>query len=114
VAVGAAVGGAPHVRKAMERALRGRLGSAEAPMSQATYSVTVQVSDQKANANEVTVRCAMSIALLPKKNIVASLKARADAAGEGTPTDELLADAATACGQSLAGDLRNWLKSHPG
>ena len=81
MAVGAAVGGAPHVRKAMERALRGRLGSAEAPMSQATYSVTVQVSDQKANANEVTVRCAMSIALLPKKNIVASLKASAAAAG---------------------------------
>jgi hypothetical protein len=114
VAVGGAVGGDPHVRKAMERALRGRLGAAEVPMSEATYSVTVQVDDQKANANEVTVRCALSIALLPKKNIVASLKARADAAGEGTPTEELLDDAATACGQSLASDLRSWLKSHPG
>ncbi len=112
--VAGAVGGDPHVRKAMERALRGRLGAAEAPMSEATYSVTVQVDDQKANANEVTVRCAVSIALLPKRNIVASLKARADAAGEGTPTDELLTDAATACGQSLAGDVRTWLKRHPG
>lgn len=96
----------------MERALRGRLSAAEAPASEATYSLTVQIDDTKASADEVTVRCAVSIALLPKKNVVASLKARADAAGEGTPTEELLDDAATACGQTLGDDIRGWLRSH--
>ncbi len=105
-------GGGSAVHKATERALRGRLSSVEVPASEANYSLTVQIQESKANADEVTVRCAVSIALLPKKNVVASLKARADAAGEGTPTAELFDDAATACGQTLGGDIRAWLKRH--
>lgn len=112
VVVANATGGEAHVRKATERALRSTLSAVERPTSEATYSLTVTVTDIRNSADDVTVRCVASIALLPKKNLIASLKARADAAGEGTPTDELLEDAAAACGQTLGGDIRGWLRSN--
>ena len=112
VVVANATGGEAHVRKAMERALRSTLGAVERPAADATYSLTVTVTDTRNSADDVTVRCVVSIALLPKKNLVASLKARADAAGEGTPTDELIEGAAAACGQTLGSDIRSWLRSN--
>lgn len=111
ISVGGATGGAVHVRQAMERALRKTLGTSEGGASSG-YSAMLTVETKAANENEVTVRCAVSIALLPKKNVVASLKARADAAGEGTPTDELFDDAAAACGTDLGTEIRRWLKTH--
>ena len=112
VVVANATGGEAHVRKAMERALRSTLGAVERPAADATYSLTVTVTDTRNSADDVTVRCVVSIALLPKKNLVASLKARADAAGEGTPTDELIEGAAAACGQTLGSDISSWLRSN--
>jgi len=114
VVVGDLTGGDPLVRKAMQRAFKGSLGRLDVrARAESGYSVTVHVDEQKQRGDEITVRCAVTVSLLPKRNVLASLKARADVEGTGTPVDELFNDAAEACGQALAKDLTGWVRAHP-
>ena len=108
------VGGDAVVRKAMVRAFgRGLKGLQMRAQSDTGYSVTLHVDEQQQRGEVVVVRCAVAIALLPRQNILASLKARAEVEGSDTPVDELFGDAAEACGQTLASDLAAWVKAHP-
>ena len=118
VVIGEALGGDASVRKTALRAFSRSVTRLDVrPRADSGYSVTVHVDEQKERASgstiEVTVRCGVTIALLPKKNVLASLKTRADVEGEGTPVDELFNDAAEACGQALGKDLTGWVKAHP-
>ena len=109
-----AVGGDVAIRRQVERALQGRLASLVAVSpSQASYSVMVNVDQSSSSRDQATVACIASIAVMPRRTITASLKSRADVAGEGTPLDELFDDAAAECAKSLAADVKAWLKAHP-
>ena len=114
VVVGEASGGDAGVRKALSRSFSRGLGKLDVRQrADSGYAVAVFVDDAKhtktSEGDDVTVKCRLSIAQLPKKNVLASLKARADASGEGTDVDELLGDAADACGATLAKDLASWV-----
>lgn len=114
IVIGAASGGDDGVRKALSRSFARGLDRLDVRgRSDSGYLVSVFVDDAKhtktGEGDDVTVRCRLSIAQLPKKNVLASLKARADASGEGTDVDELLGDAADACGATLAKDLSAWV-----
>ena len=114
IVIAETVGGDAVVRKALVRAFgRGLKGLDLRAQADTGYSVTIHVDEQQQRGEEVTVRCALSVALLPKQHILASLKARADVAGADTPVDELYGDAAEACGQAIAKDLTTWVKAHP-
>ena len=114
IILAAAVGGDVAIRRQVERALQGRLGSlVAASPSQASYSVMVNVDQSSSSRDQATVACSASIAVMPRRTITASLKSRADVAGEGTPLDELFDDAAAECAKSLAADVKAWLKAHP-
>lgn len=108
-----AVGGTPVVRKALVRSLSGSLPSFDVrARAESGYALTLGIDDEE-RADAVTLRCTASLALLPKKNVLASFRARADAEGEGTPVDELADDAAQACGRELGQDVSAWLRAHP-
>ena len=100
------------LRAPLERGLKTKLASVTVPEGQASYSVTVNVA-ASGGTDDVTVRCNASIAALPKKTIVASLKSRADVAGENTPREELEDTATETCAKSLADDLKGWLRANP-
>ena len=107
-------GGDSATRKALVRAFTSSLARVDVlQQSNTGYSVTVIVDDQKSSGDDVTVKCAVSVAQLPQQKVLLSLKARADASGEGADGDELLDDAAAACGQSLGKDLTSWIERHP-
>jgi hypothetical protein len=107
-------GGDGLVRKALERTLKDTLSDAGVDVARdAGYAVTLRVDDLKESGAELTLRCGLSIARLPGRNILGSLRARADVSGEGTDRAELVGDAAEACGKSLADDLTGWLRTHP-
>ncbi len=111
MAIGGVTGDAS-LLKQIERGIRGRVGSMVVPMTKATYSVTLNV-EASSKRDNATVRCSASVAANPKKNIIASLKSRADVAGENTPTPELEDAATQACANSLGNDLKSWIKAHP-
>jgi hypothetical protein len=118
IALTAPIGGDKPVREALVRAFRGGLrGVPVVDVAGAGYAITLAIEDQqhagKGGVDEVTVKCTVSIAEMPRKTLKASLRARADAAGEGVDVDELFADAAVACGKTLGGDLSAWLKKNP-
>ena len=114
IVIAETVGGDAVVRKAMVRAFgRGLKGLQMRAQSDTGYSVTLHVDEQQQRGEVVVVRCAVAIALLPRQNILASVKARAEVEGSDTPVDELYGDAAEACGQTLASDLAAWVKAHP-
>ncbi len=114
IVIASAVGGDVGIRRQVEKALQSKLGGVVAASpSRATYSVTVNVNQSSSSRDQASVVCNASVAVMPKKTIVASLKSRADVAGEGTPLDELYDDAAAACAKSLAADVRAWLKANP-
>lgn len=114
IVLASAVGGDVGIRRQVEKAIQSKLGGVVASSpSAATYSVTVNVNQSSSSRDQASVVCNASIAVMPKKTIIASLKSRADVAGEGTPLDELYDDAAAACAKSLATDVRSWLKANP-
>jgi hypothetical protein len=104
--------GDPGLRRQVEQRLLKKLGALIVPAGEARYSLTLSVDQQAAGQDEVTVRCGVSIAALPHRTIEGSLKSRADVAGEGTTLDELADDAVVACADSLAEDIRAWLRRH--
>ncbi|MDP2344200.1 MAG: hypothetical protein Q8O67_24795 [Deltaproteobacteria bacterium] len=114
VVVGDVTGGDPLVRKALQRTFARSLGRLDVrPRSETGYAVTMHIDEHKAKGEAITLRCSVTVSLLPRRNVLASLKARADVEGSGTPIDELFNDAAEACGQALGKDLTGWVKSHP-
>lgn len=114
IVVGTVTGGDATVRKALLKAFRGALGRVDVvDQADSGYAITVIIDKQEQSGDDVTVRCAASVAELPLKKVVASLKARADASGENTDVGELMDDAATACGQTLGKDVGAWVARHP-
>lgn len=112
--ISSASGGDTGVRKALVRAFTSSLSRLDVrQQSDSGYAITVIVDDQKHTGDDVTVKCAITVSQLPQKKVLASLKARADASGEGTDVDELFDDAASACGQSLGKDLTAYIEKHP-
>jgi hypothetical protein len=106
--------GDPGLRRQIEQRLKAKLGAgAVVPDSEAAYSLTLSVDRSSAGRDQVTVRCGVSIAAMPRRTIAASLKSRADVAGEGTTMDELADDAVAACADSLAQDIKAWLRRNP-
>lgn len=93
--------------------MKAKLGAASVPEGEASYSLTLSVDRSSSSKDQVTVRCGVSIAAMPRRTIAASLKSRADVAGEGTSMDELADDAVAACADSLAQDLKGWLRKNP-
>jgi len=89
-----------------------KLGALIVPAGEARYSLTLTVDQQAAGRDQVTVRCGVTIAAMPRRTIEGSLKSRADVAGEGTTLDELADDAVVACADSLAQDIKGWLRRH--
>lgn len=113
VVVDSVVGVDRAARDAVERGLRRRLGDAGVGVAHgAGYAITLRV-DVESEGSAVTVRCAASLARLPGRNVVGSLKARADVEGEGASPAELTDDAAAACANALGNDLTAWLVKHP-
>jgi outer membrane biosynthesis protein TonB len=80
--------------------------------SPATHAITLRMSSKSTSKDDATVSCAASIAKEPGAQVVASLRTEAAAAGENTPTVELVGDAASACATELAADVAKWIRSH--
>jgi hypothetical protein len=112
VVIASVSGGDGVVRGAVEGAFRRSLSRAGVePAGDAAHSVTLRVENSDAG-DTLTVRCSVSIARLPGRNVVGALSARADVGAGDAPVDELYGDAADACARTLAGDLASWLRSH--
>lgn len=106
------VGGADRkANAAIERVLRRRFVGSEGGARDAGYAATIRV-DVDSEGSAVTVRCDAALARLPGRNVVGSLKARADVEGDGASPGELAEDAANACAEALADDVAGWVARH--
>lgn len=102
-------------RVAAERTLRRRLAAAGLATDGRTgVAVSLRVDVAGGGGATVDVRCGLSLARLPRRNVVGSFSARAAADGDGTPAQELANDAGEACGAALADDLMAWLQKDRG
>jgi len=113
VAIAGTTGDDGGLRALLERRFTSGLGASLVSERQADYAVTLNISRKSSGPDDVTVTCNAGVAVMPKRTIVASLKSRADVAGENTPTAELADDAAKACANSLLADLKGWLRANP-
>jgi hypothetical protein len=107
------VTGVGAAREAAEQALRRRLQKAGVASSGDRGIAVMMRVDADDGPGVARVRCGVSIARLPGRNVVGSLSARADVDGEGVSSGELAHDAGEACGATLADDLTAWLARHP-
>jgi len=109
------VSGDPRAREAVARALRQRLQEIGVDEGDgATFAVTLRADAADDGGGGATrVRCGLSLARQPDRQLAGSLSAHADVEGEGSTPAELAADAATACGAALADDLAAWLRRRP-
>ncbi len=101
------------LRSLLERRFTAGLGDSLVPERSADYAVTLNIVRTSSGPDDVTVTCNAGISVMPKRTIIASLKSRADVAGENTPTDELADEAGKACAKSLLADLKGWLRANP-
>jgi hypothetical protein len=104
--------GDPGLRRQIEQRIQKKLGPLLVSPSAARYSLTLTVDKKTIGRDQVTVRCGVNIAAMPRRTIEGSLTSRADVAGEGTDLDELADDAVAACADSLAQDIKAWLRNH--
>ncbi len=104
--------GDPGLRRQIEQRIQKKLGALVVPAGEARYSLTLTVDQQTVGRDQVTVRCGVTMAAMPRRTIEGSLKSRADVAGEGTSLEELADDAVAACADSLAQDIKGWLRTH--
>jgi hypothetical protein len=104
--------GDPGLRRQIEQRIQKKLGPLLVPSAEARYSLTLTVEQKTVGRDQVTVRCGVNIAAMPRRTIEGSLKSRADVAGEGTSLEELADDAVAACADSLAQDIKGWLATH--
>jgi hypothetical protein len=108
------VSGDPVARAAVARALRQRLQEEGVDEGDgANVAITLRADGADVDGGATRVRCSVSLARQPGRQVAGSLSAHADVEGEGVPPAELAADAAQACGAALADDLAAWLRRHP-
>ena len=67
-------------------------------------------SDTGSSGGAVFAKCSAAVSELPARKLVASLSARADAAGDDD--NELKEAAMDACAASLAEDVSKWIRAH--